>query len=83
MSEANRNATQGELEELNGLLVRELIAKIREGVATSTDLGTAMNLIRSNQVKPRDPEAEAFEASRSVSYDDFPIQYPIDVDDEA
>ena len=82
MNDTPTNATQGELEELNGLLVRELIVKIKDGTATSTDLGTAMNIVRSNQVKPSDPEADAYEAARGVEYADFPVKFPVDVDSD-
>jgi len=72
------NATQAELEELNGLLVRDLIDKIKEGTASGADRATASKLIISNRIRPTDPEAEAIEAARIVDPADYPIQFPFE-----
>lgn len=68
------NATQAELEELNGLLVRELIAKLRDGTARGTDLATASKLLISNRVRPTDPEAEEIIRVHTIDPDDFPVK---------
>ncbi len=67
------NATKVELEELNGLLVRNLIGKIKDGEATSTDLATAMNLMRTNKVQPTEPMAPRVSITH-IDPADFPVQ---------
>ena len=73
-NEANVNATTDELEELNGLLVRGLIEKIKDGTANATDLSTASKVIISNRVKPKDPEAEEIIRVHTIDPMDFPVQ---------
>ncbi|WP_171134768.1 hypothetical protein [Ruegeria sp. HKCCD7221] len=71
-----KNATQGELEELNGLFVRELIAKIKEGTATGTDLSTAAKLMKEHKVQPIDPRvpATSYASQRLDAELDFPVK---------
>lgn len=68
------NATTDELEELNGLLVRGLIEKIKDGTANATDLSTASKVIISNRVRPKDPEAEEIIRVHTIDPMDFPVQ---------
>ena len=68
------NATQGELEELNGLLVRELITKLKEGTANGTELSTASKLVIHNRIQPNDPDTEAYEQQYIIDPKDFPVQ---------
>ncbi|GGE46821.1 hypothetical protein [Actibacterium pelagium] len=68
------NATTVELEELNGLLVRRLVEKIKDGSATSTDLATAMNLVRSHKVVPVDPDVEAQTEAWKFDAMDYPVK---------
>ncbi|WP_170330203.1 hypothetical protein [Ruegeria arenilitoris] len=72
-----KNATQGELEELNGLLVRELIAKIKEGTATGTDLSTAAKLMKEHKVQPIDPRVPATSYHHQIPEEQ--LDYPVDV----
>ncbi len=72
-----KNATLGELEELNGLLVRELIAKIKEGTATGTDLSTAAKLMKEHKVQPIDPRVPATSYHSQMPHED--LDYPVDV----
>ncbi|WP_157769944.1 hypothetical protein [Ruegeria profundi] len=73
-----KNATQGELEELNGLLIRELIGKIREGTANGTDLSTAAKLVLSNKVEPIDPRVPTTSYHNQMPSEH--LDYPVDVD---
>ena len=73
-NEASINATTDELEELNGLLVRGLIDKIKDGTANATDLSTASKVIISNRVKPTDPETEEIIRVHTIDPTDFPVQ---------
>jgi len=68
------NATTDELEELNGLLVRGLIEKIKDGTANATDLSTASKVIISNRVRPKDPEAEEIIRVHTIDPMDFPVR---------
>ncbi len=72
-----KNATQGELEELNGLLVRELISKIKEGTATGTDLSTAAKLMREHKVQPIDLRVPATSYHSQIPAEQW--DYPVDV----
>ena len=67
------NTTQGELEELNGLLVRELCRKIREGTATGTELSTAAKLVVSHGVRPEVPVQEYY-GYPEIKPEDWPVQ---------
>ncbi len=73
-----KNATQGELEELNGLLVRKLIGKIKEGTATGTDLSTAAKLVKEHKVQPIDPRVPA--TSYASQIPDADLDFPVNVD---
>lgn len=77
-TESIKNATQGELEELNGLLVRELIAKIKEGTASGTDLSTAAKLVKEYKVQPIDPRIPATSYHHQIPAEQ--LDYPVDVD---
>lgn len=71
------NATRVELEKLNGLLVRRLIEKIEDGSASSTDLHTAMNIMRANRITPSEPaDNRGFTPGYRLSPEDFP--FPVD-----
>ncbi len=74
IEEQELNATKVELEELNGLLVRNLIGKIKEGEATSTDLATAMNLMRTHKVQPTETVAPRIGITH-IDPADFPVQF--------
>ncbi len=76
-TESIKNATQGELEELNGLLVRQLIAKIKEGTATGTDLSTAAKLMKEHKVQPIDPRVPV--TSYASQLPDADLDFPVDV----
>lgn len=56
MSEKPVNATRAELEQLNGLLIRELLRKLEVGEATATDIGNAVKVVISNRVQPKEPD---------------------------
>ena len=76
--EGIKNATQDELEELNGLLVRKLIGKIKEGTATGTDLSTAAKLVKEHKVQPIDPRVPATSYHSQIPA--VQLDYPVDVD---
>lgn len=49
------NATEAEMENLHGLLVRSLIEKLANGTASGTELATAAKLVTTHRVRPDEP----------------------------
>ena len=72
------NATTDELKRLNGLLVRKLIARIEEDNATSSDLSTAMHLVKTNQVAPVDLRVPDYSTKGRVYIDDYDWPVPLE-----
>ena len=66
------------LEELHGLIVHELMDRIRDGKATSGDLAAAVRLLKDNGVDARSKEAVDME-DRLASLLPFPAE-PSDPD---
>ncbi|QFS82297.1 hypothetical protein [Roseivivax sp. THAF197b] len=68
------NATREDLEKLNGLLIRALIAKLENNEASATDIGNAVKVVTANRVQPVEPEGpHAFAGVIPADQLDFPV----------
>ncbi|SDY65515.1 hypothetical protein [Citreimonas salinaria] len=74
MTPTDLNATRADLEKLNGLLIRALIAKLEKNEATATDIGNAVKVVTSNRVQPVEPEGpHVFSGTPAYAALDFPV----------